>query len=483
MADAPLLQISNLQVTTDSTTESTTLVDNISVEIPRGGRVGLIGESGSGKSLTALSIMGLLPHGVQAQGSITFAEQQILGLPDRQMRKLRGSNIAMIFQEPMSALDPLMKIAKQIPASSTRTTRLLEEVGLDASFATRYPHQLSGGQRQRVMIAMALAQDPELLICDEPTTALDVTTQAEILALIEKLVATRGLSLLFITHDLDVVKRMCTHTVVLRAGEIVESGTTAKILQNPQRAYTQELIAACELGSATTHDAPGAEIAIRVNEVSKVYGTKTAVNKVSVSIPRGSRWGLVGGSGSGKSTLIKMIAGLTAPTSGDIDVAGSVQMVFQDPQGSLDPRMSVGKIIAEGLPDKNGATAKVAEVLRAVGLKPEHASRYPHEFSGGQRQRISIARAIIGQPDILLADEAVSALDVSVRAQILELLNQLVEEFGFTLLFISHDLGVVRQLCTHVAVMHEGEIIEQGATADIWQNAQHSYTQALLSVV
>jgi len=479
MADAPLLQISNLQVTT----ESTTLVDNISVEIPRGGRVGLIGESGSGKSLTALSIMGLLPHGVQAQGSITFAEQQILGLPDRQMRKLRGSNIAMIFQEPMSALDPLMKIAKQIPASSTLTARLLEEVGLDASFAARYPHQLSGGQRQRVMIAMALAQDPDLLICDEPTTALDVTTQAEILALIEKLVATRGLSLLFITHDLDVVKRMCTHTVVLRAGKIVESGITAKILQNPQHAYTQELIAACELGSATTHDAPGAEIAIRVNEVSKVYGAKTAVNKVSASIPRGSRWGLVGGSGSGKSTLIKMIAGLTAPTSGDIDVAGSVQMVFQDPQGSLDPRMSVGKIIAEGLPAKNNATAKVAEVLRAVGLKPEHASRYPHEFSGGQRQRISIARAIIGQPDILLADEAVSALDVSVRAQILELLNQLVEEFGFTLLFISHDLGVVRQLCTHVAVMHEGEIIEQGATADIWQNAQHSYTQALLSVV
>src|SRR5699024_9048463 len=206
-------------------------------------------------------------------------------------------------------------------------------------------------------------------------------------------------------------------------------------------------------------------------------------NKVSVSIPRGSRWGLVGGAGSGKSTLIKMIAGLTAPTSGDIDVAAAVHMVFQDPHGSLGPRMSVGKLIDQGLRDKNGATAKVAEVLRAVGLKPEHASRYPHEFSGGQRQRISIARAIIGQPDILLADEAVSALDVSVRAQILELLNQLVEEFGFTLLFISHGLGVVRQLCTHVAVMHEGEIIEQGATADIWQNPQYSYTQTLLSVV
>ena len=249
MTDAPILQITDLQVSTNSTP----LLEGISLEIPRGGRVGLIGESGSGKSLTALSIIGLLPQALRTSGSITFHGRELLGLSDREMSKLRGKKIAMIFQEPMSALDPLMKVSKQIPASTAATTRLLEEVGLDASFGSRYPHQLSGGQRQRVMIAMALAQDPELLICDEPTTALDATTQAEILNLVEKLVEDRGLSLLFITHDLGVVGRMCTETLVLQSGVIVESGATADVLHNPQHSYTQELIAASQLGSPTTH--------------------------------------------------------------------------------------------------------------------------------------------------------------------------------------------------------------------------------------
>lgn len=479
MTDAPVLDVSNLQVTSNSTT----LLEGLSFDITRGERVGLIGESGSGKSLTALSIIGLLPSALTASGSVSFRGRELLGLPDKQMRKLRGVKIAMIFQEPMSALDPLMKVSKQIPASSSTTTRLLEEVGLDSSFAARYPHQLSGGQRQRVMIAMALARDPDLLICDEPTTALDATTQADILTLIEKLVETRGLSLLFITHDLDVVRRMCTETMVLRDGEIVEAGATADILNAPQHAYTQQLIAASSLGKSMPDDSPSTEVAVNIAEVSKLYGTNAAVDNVHLQITRGSRWGLVGGSGSGKTTLIKMIAGLTRPAAGKVDVNGSVQMVFQDPQGSLNPRMTIFNIIAEGLPDKTDVAAKVHAVLKSVGLLPEHAARYPHEFSGGQRQRISIARAIIGNPEILLADEAVSALDVSVRSQILELLSKLVDELDLTLIFISHDLAVVRQLCTHVAVMKEGKIVEQGLTEEIWESPEHEYTQKLLSVV
>lgn len=475
----PVLDVSNLQVTT----HTTPLLEGLSFDITRGERVGLIGESGSGKSLTALSIIGLLPSALKASGSVSFHGRELLGLPDKQMRKLRGVKIAMIFQEPMSALDPLMKISKQIPASSSTTTRLLKEVGLDSSFAARYPHQLSGGQRQRVMIAMALARDPELLICDEPTTALDATTQADILTLIERLVEARGLSLLFITHDLDVVRRMCTETMVLRDGEIVEAGATSDILNAPQHAYTQQLIAASQLGKSIPDDSPSTEVAINIAEVSKLYGTKAAVDNVSLQVTRGSRWGLVGGSGSGKTTLITMIAGLTRPSAGEVDVNGSVQMVFQDPQGSLNPRMTIFNIIAEGLSDKTDVAAKVDAVLKSVGLLPEHAARYPHEFSGGQRQRISIARAIIGNPEILLADEAVSALDVSVRSQILELLSKLVDELDLTLIFISHDLAVVRQLCTHVAVMKEGKIVEQGLTEEIWESPEHDYTQKLLSVV
>lgn len=325
MTDAPILNVTDLKVSTNSSAASATLLDHISLEIPRGGRVGLIGESGSGKSLTALSIIGLLPEALRTSGSITFHGRELLGLSDREMSKLRGKKIAMIFQEPMSALDPLMKIAKQIPTSASATTRLLEEVGLDASFGPRYPHQLSGGQRQRVMIAMALAQDPELLICDEPTTALDATTQAEILNLVEKLVNDRGLSLLFITHDLSVVERMCTETLVLQSGVIVESGQTADVLNNPQHPYTQELIAASELGNPTTHPVPAAEIAVHLDEVSKIYGKNIAAHQVSLEIPRGSRWGLVGGSGSGKSTLLNMIAGLTQPTSGNVTVSSTLR--------------------------------------------------------------------------------------------------------------------------------------------------------------
>ena len=465
------------------------LLGPLSFDLAPGQSLGLIGESGSGKSLTALSIMGLLPAQLRAQGSIMLADRELIGLPDRQMRALRGGEISMVFQEPMSALDPLMRVGKQLDLAGAKDPATsLHEVGIEPTLAQRYPHQLSGGQRQRVLIAMAMARTPKLLICDEPTTALDATTEQEILELIASITAKHGTAVLFITHDLNVIERVCSRVLVLRRGQIIESGTTAQVLENPQEDYTARLIAASR-PAAPAVPRPVGNPLVELSGVTKHFGDTHALDDVSFSLRRGERLGIVGGSGSGKTTTLKLIAGLEKPTSGSVSVEARVQMVFQDPQGSLDPRLPIWKTIAEGIPntgknnqaDKAALRAKVSHLLEEVGLPADSLNRFPHEFSGGQRQRISIARAVIGEPDILLADEAVSALDVVVRTQVLDLLDRLVENHGLSLVFISHDLAVVQRVCSTILVIDHGTIVERGNTAEILGNPQHPYTQKLVT--
>ncbi|MFW9196744.1 ATP-binding cassette domain-containing protein [Corynebacterium striatum] len=462
----PMLSVQDLCIRTGKET----IVGPLSFSIEPGQRLGIIGESGSGKSLTALAIMGLLPKNLHAEGSIELGGRELVGLRDRQVRKLRGADMAMVFQEPMSALDPLMRVSKQLRYAGA-SAEVLNEVGLDAALASRFPHELSGGQRQRVMIAMAMARNPKLLICDEPTTALDATTQDSILDLIMELTQRHNTALLFISHDLRVIRRMCPETLVMQDGQIVESGAA---LDNPQHPYTKHLIAVSQSKPAATEPKLG-EVVISLDHVTKAYGSTIALSDVSLEVRKGERIGVVGSSGSGKTTLLKLITGLEQPTSGSVQVEGRVQMVFQDPQGSLNPRMPIWKIVAEGSPTPV-TRAEIAKVLAEVGIDEDALDRFPHEFSGGQRQRISIARAVIGNPDILLADEAVSALDVSVRAQVLELLERLVESYGLTLVFISHDLGVVKQVCSSLAVIYHGELVERG----VWSAPQHPYTESLL---
>ncbi|MCG7228877.1 ATP-binding cassette domain-containing protein [Corynebacterium minutissimum] len=382
-------------------------VGPINFEIAPGERVGLVGDSGSGKSLTALAIMGLLPDNLQATGSIRFEGRELLGMRDRELRRLP---LAMVFQEPMTALDPLMKVA---------------EYG-------RFPHQLSGGQRQRALIHMAMARKPKLLICDEPTTALDPITQEEILDEISA--ATRDdTALLFISHDHAAVERMCDR--VIHIGDI----TTPNLSLPPTPTVGEPVIT--------------------LKNVTKTYRGVTALDDVSLEVREGERLGIIGGSGSGKSTLLKLLTGLTSPTSGTVTVTKPLHMVFQDPKSSLNPRMPVWRIVAEG-----GGTRQEAErVLHDVGI--DHAERYPHDFSGGQRQRISIARAVVGKPDILLADEAVSALDATSRAQVLELLQRVTKDM--TLVFVSHDMDVVKHLCPTVAVLQDGRIVDRGETGKV----------------
>ncbi|MGD7002903.1 dipeptide ABC transporter ATP-binding protein [Corynebacterium halotolerans] len=473
------------------------LVHDVSFDIAAGERVGLIGESGSGKSLTALAIMGLLPTGLEPEGTITFLGQDLLRLRERTMRKLRGNRVAMVFQEPMTALDPLMRVEHQVTDMMTihgtprrrakeRARELFADVGLSAEKLRAFPHQLSGGQRQRVLIAMALANDPDLLICDEPTTALDVTVQRQVLDLILELVDKRGISLLFITHDLGVISQVCEKVVVIRNGHVLETGPTARVLASPQHAYTAELVAAYRPGESFPDSAPG-EPVVTIRGLSRVYQKTRALDDVSLTVRRRERLGVVGGSGSGKTTLLRLIAGLDHPSSGTVEVTAGSQLVFQDPMSSLDPRMRVFSSVEETLLGTGMSAAqraeRVAQVLREVGLPEDAAHRYPHQFSGGQRQRISIARALAPKPEILLADEAVSALDATVRAQVLSLLDRLVEEYGLTLVFISHDLSVIRQVCSTAVVMHQGRIVEHGDIADVWDHPQHPYTRELLAAV
>ena len=632
----PLLRVESLTVSTPDRP----LVSGFNLSMAKGERIGLIGESGSGKSMTTTALMGLLPEGVSATGSIRLAGQDLdlVGAPDKRLRRIRGNDMAMVFQEPLTALNPLMKVGPQVAeimlkhktvpsggAAAARAVELLADVKLPdpTEAAKAYPHQLSGGQRQRVMLAMALANDPALLLCDEPTTALDVTVQRQVLDLILESVQRRGTGLLFITHDLSVVANICDRVLVMHRGEVVEEGSTEEVFARPRHAYTRGLLAASDLdatdeagrlytvasaggytppapdhvieevpaaalhlageaarpddgtggpgpaaadaaetaaalgpaadgpvvgppsadapvvGSASSRAAAasapekatvpaepaGAVVVgqefteaatpvIRVRDLVRTYqrqrtsllGTRTevqALRGISFDVATGQRFGVVGESGSGKSTLLRILAGLDQPTSGSVRVAGNevagakeselaelrrqLQIVFQDPMGSLNPRMKVQDIVAEPLlaPGQKVDSARqrrlVAEMLGAVGLPADAADRFPHQFSGGQRQRISIARALICQPRVLVADEPVSALDVSVRAQVLNLLSDLVDEYQLTLVFVSHDLGVVRYICDNVVVMNRGQIVESGSTEQIYEAPRHEYTRTLVN--
>ena len=431
------------------------ILHDISLTVGAGERVGIIGESGSGKSVTALSIMGL--SDLPAEGSITVDGTEMVGTPDRVRRRVRGTKVAMVFQEPMTALDPLKKIGKLVSRD------LLRDVGVDRPDA--YPHELSGGQRQRVLIALALSQNPDVLICDEPTTALDAIVQAEILDLLDRLVRERGMGLLFISHDLSVVRRMTERVLVFKDGRIVDTDSD----------YARALAAAAEPG-APAGPVPLGEPVVSLDGVSLKRGATMAVDDVTLTVREGERLAIVGGSGSGKTSLLHLIAGLRQPTAGTVNVRGDVQMVFQDPYSSLDPRMDVGSSIREAGVDASRAD----EMLERVGLAGT-GSRKPAQFSGGQRQRISIARATAPRPGILLADEPVSALDATIQNQVLDLLRESVGKR--TLVFVTHDLKVARELCPTVAVMQAGRIVEHGTTADIWENPQHPYTQELLAAV
>jgi microcin C transport system ATP-binding protein len=523
----PLLEVDDLHV--DFETEHGLLhaVRGVSFDIQPGQTVALVGESGSGKSVTALSVLRLLPYPAAShpKGRILFNGQDLLHAEDRALRSVRGNAISMIFQEPMSSLNPLHTVERQVSealilhrgmrktAARARTIELLAEVGLPdpASRLDDFPHQLSGGQRQRVMIAMALANEPQLLIADEPTTALDVTIQAQILELLMELQKKRGMAILFITHDLRIVRRMAEITHVMTEGRIVESGATETLFDNPQHPYTQKLLAAEPKGDPpATSDADTIVAAeklrvwfpIKRGFFRRTVGHIKAVDDVEIAIRRGETLGVVGESGSGKTTLGRAMLRLVG-SEGRIVYLGrdiqrlswgamrplrkDMQIVFQDPFGSLSPRMSVAEIIAEGLavhaPQLTPAErdARVVRALTEVGLDPEARSRYPHEFSGGQRQRIAIARAMVLEPKLVVLDEPTSALDMSVQAQVVDLLRELQRRHGLTYLFISHDLRVVRALANQLMVMRNGKVVEHGPAAEIFAAPKSDYTKALMA--
>ncbi|KKC40859.1 microcin ABC transporter ATP-binding protein [Devosia epidermidihirudinis] len=519
---APLLSVRDLTIAFGAHQATR----QISFDIAPGETVALVGESGSGKSVTALSVLKLLPASAKLSGQILFKGQDLVSAGPAELRAVRGNDISMIFQEPMSSLNPVHTVERQIGevlavhqglrtnAARKRTLELLDAVGIPdpASRLASFPHQLSGGQRQRVMIAMALANEPDLLIADEPTTALDVTVQAQILALLKDLQQRLGMAMLFITHDLGIVKRIADRVCVMTNGEIVETGPVAPLFANPQHAYTKHLLAAEPRGTPPTTD-PTAPTIVDVADLKvwfpikrglmrRTTGYIRAVDGVSLSIRQGETLGVVGESGSGKSTLGYALLRLI-PSKGRIVVLGNelqsrswramrplradLQIVFQDPFGSLSPRLSVDQIIGEGLsvhaPRLTAAErdAKVVKALEEVGLAPETRFRYPHEFSGGQRQRIAIARAMVLEPKLVVLDEPTSALDVSIQAQVVDLLRDIQQRRGLTYLFISHDLKVVRALANQLIVMRNGQIVEQGGAAEIFAAPQTDYTRALMA--
>ncbi len=528
MSGDTLLSIKDLSVSFGHGEREIRAVKNISFDIGAGETVALVGESGSGKSVTALSVIQLLPYQLahHPSGSIKFLGQEMMGAPNSELHSIRGDRIAIIFQEPMTSLNPLHTIERQVgeimmihKGLDRETTReriidLLSQVGLPEveSRLQDYPHQLSGGQRQRVMIAMALANDPDLLIADEPTTALDVTIQAQILKLLRELQQKRGMSMLLITHDLGIVCKVADRVCVMTDGEIVEAGETEEIFERPSHSYTQHLLAAEPKGGPVKphEDAPEIMAAddlkvwfpIKRGVLRRVVGHIKAVDGVTVRVHEGHTVGVVGESGSGKTTLAMGLLRLQS-SMGEIRFRGAelhdmgwkelrplrreMQIVFQDPYGSLSPRMSIGQIIEEGLAvhgglgDYDARRAMIGDALTEVGLEPEMQDRYPHEFSGGQRQRIAIARAMVLKPKFVVLDEPTSALDMSVQAQIVDLLRDLQERHRLAYMFISHDLKVVRALADEVIVMRAGKVVEQGPAAGIFEAPKEAYTRALIA--
>lgn len=534
----PVLSVLNLSVET----QGKKLVDRVTFDIHKGEIFALVGESGSGKSLTSLAIMRLLPQALQiTEGSIELEDQNLFDLSEAQMQAMRGKKVAMIFQEPMTSLNPVMTVGAQVAevlrlhlhlnskAARKRVIDLFVEVGIPEPEQRYhwYPHQLSGGQKQRVMIAMALACEPELLIADEPTTALDVTIQAQVLQLLKKIREERKLSILFITHDMGVVHEMADTIAVMKQGQLVELAHKERFFESPRHSYTQKLLAdaipkrhesvqgVCEpllkLEQLKVH------FPIKKGIFQRTVGYVKAVDGVDLEIPKGQTLALVGESGSGKSTIGQAILNLTRATDGDViyfqkeSVAGQndamvpvflnslsesamrpmrkkVQVIFQDPFSALNPRMTISEIIREGMNSlkvgpktRDEQNQRIEQLLMQVGLLPEHMDRYPHEFSGGQRQRIGIARALAVEPELIICDEPTSALDVSVRAQVLQLLHDLQQEYGISYLFITHDLSIVPTIAHRVAVMQKGRIVEQGEIDQVMRQPQHEYTQALLA--
>ncbi len=506
------------------------LLKKVGFDIKEGEIFALVGESGSGKSLTSLAIMRLLPEVISvASGDIFLKEKSLFALPEYEMQKIRGKSIAMIFQEPMSALNPVMTVGEQVAevirihlglkkeAVKAKVISLFKEVALKDP-ETRYswyPHQLSGGQKQRVMIAMALACEPALLIADEPTTALDVTIQAQVLELLKSIRDARGLSILFITHDMAVVSQMADRIAVMKEGEILEQAERKVFFENPEHPYTQALLRDAMAGKEERSKEIGKDTLLEVENL-KVYfpvkkgifqrtvGYVQAVDGVSFSIPRGKTLALVGESGSGKSTIGKAILSLVPVTSGSVKFEDQdlvvlkeerlkpyrqkIQVVFQDPFSALNPRMTIGEIIREGMVSLGVGPGKrseqdtyIKDLLVKVDLDEGYIDRYPHEFSGGQRQRIGIARALAVKPELIVCDEPTSALDVSVRVQVLKLLKKLQDETGVSYLFITHDLSIIATVADEVAVMKEGKIVEQGLVEDVMYAPQHSYTKKLLA--